>query len=268
LEDIRAGLRLCRASGWNQLEDDWRVFLTSPGSGGFLAEKDGRAVGSVTFLRYDSFAWIAMMLVDPQERGTGIGTQLMNQALLALKDATCIGLDATPSGELLYRRFSFVNDYNLARYKSVVEPARFGTPSGKARPMDAADLPDVFHCDRNIFGADRSDLLASLFRRAPECAWIANDGYIFGRPGHLYHQLGPVVAGDCETARALVAHCCSTLAGRRFAIDAPQLDPEWREWLESVGFEEERPFVRMFRRGDTRPGAPARQYAITGPEFA
>ena len=31
LEDIPDGLRLCRASGWNQVEEDWRVFLTSPG---------------------------------------------------------------------------------------------------------------------------------------------------------------------------------------------------------------------------------------------
>ena len=27
--DIEAGLRLCRASGWNQLEADWRTFLES-----------------------------------------------------------------------------------------------------------------------------------------------------------------------------------------------------------------------------------------------
>jgi len=39
-------------------------------------------------------------------------------------------------------------------------------------------------------------------------------------------------------------------------------------WLTSVGFLEERMFVRMFREGDTRPGIPARQYAVTGPEFA
>jgi GNAT superfamily N-acetyltransferase len=264
VEDIPAGLRLCRASGWNQLDDDWRVFVTSPGSGGFLAEKDGRAVGSVAFLRYDSFAWIAMIIVDPQERGAGIGTQLMNQALLALKDAACVGLDATPAGELLYRHFDFVNDHHMARYKSAVEP---GIPFGRARRMDAADLPDVLRRDRDVFGADRGDLLVSLFRRAPECAWIADSGYAFGRPGHLYHQLGPIVADDFDTARTLVTHCRSALAGRRFAIDAPQRDPEWLEWLKSIGFEEERPFVRMFRRGDKRPRLMGLQYAIAGPEF-
>jgi len=51
-------------------------------------------------------------------------------------------------------------------------------------------------------------------------------------------------------------------------LAAPQFDREWLAWLASVGFVEERPFVRMFRRHDRHPGEPARQYAITGPEFA
>ena len=38
-EDIPAGMGLCRAAGWNQLEEDWRVFLRSPGSGAFFAPR-------------------------------------------------------------------------------------------------------------------------------------------------------------------------------------------------------------------------------------
>ena len=30
MEDIAGGLRLCHASGWNQLEEDWRLFMDSP----------------------------------------------------------------------------------------------------------------------------------------------------------------------------------------------------------------------------------------------
>src|SRR5260370_27769717 len=108
MEDIAAGMRLCRAAGWNQVEEDWRVFLYSPGSGGFLAEKEGRVVATVAWMRYDSLAWIAMMLVDPQERGAGIGAQLMEQALSALSGAGCVGLDATPLGEPFYLRYGFV----------------------------------------------------------------------------------------------------------------------------------------------------------------
>jgi GNAT superfamily N-acetyltransferase len=270
-DDIAAGMRLCHAAGWNQVEEDWRVFLHSPGSGGFLAEKDGCVVGTVAFMRYDSLAWIAMMLVDPEERGAGIGRQLMEQALSAVTDAGCVGLDATPLGGPLYRRFGFVNEYGMVRTKASIEGAKFEMP-GHARRMTLDDLADVLVRDREVFGADRGALLAALIHRAPECAWIVKDtavhGYCFGRPGRLYHQLGPVVAEDRATACDLVAHCFSQLDGKRFAIDAPRLDGEWVAWLESVGFAEERLFVRMFRTGHAHPGTPARQYAITGPEFA
>jgi GNAT superfamily N-acetyltransferase len=271
--DIPAGMRLCRAAGWNQLEEDWRVFLEYAGSGAFLVNKEERAVGTAAFLRYDSFAWIAMMLVDPEERGAGIGAQLLEEAVAAVSDVDCIGLDATPLGEPLYRRFGFTNDYALVRTKATIEAARFGTPSGRARRLQREDLPGVLARDKEVFGADRGRLLRSLLLRAPECAWVVKEGaevrgYCFGRPGRLYHLLGPVVADERDTACDLVTACFAALDGKSFAIDAPRLDNEWVAWLASVGFAEERPFVRMFLEGHKHPGIPFRQYAIGGPEFA
>jgi GNAT superfamily N-acetyltransferase len=272
-QDIAGGLRLCRASGWNQLEEDWGLFLESAGSGGFLIERDGKVLGTAAYMRYDALAWVAMMLVDPAERRAGFGAQLLAEALAALADASCVGLDATPLGEPLYRRFGFVADYSLARTKSIVDCARLPEPAGMARPMEKRDLEAVCRKDREVFGADRSGLLASLFGRAPECGWVIDDaagvtGYTFGRPGHLYSQLGPVVAADAGAAREMVTRCLSQLGGRALAIDAPLLDLEWLEFLKSVGFVEERRFVRMFLRGHRHPGIPERQYAICGPEFA
>jgi hypothetical protein len=92
-------------------------------------------------------------------------------------------------------------------------------------------------------------------------------GYTFGRPGWLFHQLGPVVAADAATARDLVTRCLSPLGGRKLAMDVPLVDAEWLDFLQSAGFVEERRFVRMFLRGHVHPGIPTRQYAIGGPEF-
>ena len=271
-DDIASGMRLCRESGWNQMEDDWRVFLDSPGGGGFLAEKDGRVVGTSAFLRYDGLSWVAMMLVDPAERGAGLGAHLLQDVLARLKDAPCVGLDASPLGERLYRHFDFVNDLALVRMKTTLDAARFAARS-EVHPMRAADLSRVMERDREVFGADRASLLGSLLERAPECAWVTEggakvSGYAFGRRGRLYHQVGPIVALESATAQALAEACFSQLDGKLCAIDVPRLDGEWLAWLGSAGFVEERPFVRMFRRGHRHPGVPTRQYAITGPEFA
>ena len=271
--DIAGGLSLCHASGWNQLEADWRLFLESPASGALLVERAGQALGTAAYMRYDALAWIAMMLVDPAERRAGLGAQLLSAALTALTGASCIGLDATPAGEPLYRKFGFEGSYTLARTKVTVDPARFPKPTGDARRMLPGDLPAVFRHDREVFGADRSRLLASLFLRAPECAWVAYDaagvtGYTYGRPGRLYRQLGPVVAADSDGAKDLLTRCLVPLGGVAFALDVPLLDAAWLDFVQSAGFVEERRFLRMFLHGHVHPGVPARQYAICGPEFA
>jgi GNAT superfamily N-acetyltransferase len=260
--DINAGLRLCREARWNQLEEDWRMFVAPPNRA-WLIEHDGEVIGTSALARYDKLAWIAMMLVDPAERRAGHGRRLLSAALEAAGNVQCVGLDATPIGEPLYRKFGFVKSHSLVRLTFTGSPA---VCRGEARPLVPADLSSICAVDREVFGADRSRLLASLLARAPESAWILDGrGYGFGRPGHLYHQLGPIVARDLETARALVTHA---LLDRPTVIDAPQFDSDWITWLKSIGFVEQRCFTRMFLRGHDHPGDPTRQYAIAGPEFA
>src|SRR3954463_3771144 len=115
--EIPAGLRLCRLSGWNQLEDDWSVFLRSSPVGSQIAEKDGEVVGTVATLRYqDRFSWLSMILVDPRERRGGIGTRLLSEGLALLEDEACVRLDATPTGRQLYGQHGFRDEYPLARF--------------------------------------------------------------------------------------------------------------------------------------------------------
>jgi GNAT superfamily N-acetyltransferase len=252
--DIADGLRLCRASNWNQLDDDWHFFLDHGGAR--LAVDDGdKVVGSVAWLPFgDDFAWLSMMLVDPAVRRGGIGSRLMEAALAELEGRT-VRLDATPAGEPMYRKFGFVTEYPLGR--CVVSEGR---PAQGFRPMTTDDLPAIFARDREVFGADRSGLLADLYRRAPEYAWIGRDAYCFGRPGHIHPQIGPVVASDFETAEDLVDHVVHIHGGREFFIDPTQMKG-------GLIYPVVRPFLRMCLGGVRQFGDLHRQYAITGPEF-
>lgn len=255
--DIPAGLELCRLSNWNQLEPDWKVFLCTPEGAGWVVERDGAIIGTVAALRYGAeFTWLSMMLVHPDARRSGAGTLLMETALEALAGERSIRLDATPSGEPLYRRFGFIGEYELVRAKATAPPVHH-----EGRAFTA----DVFAQDIHVFGADRGRLLASLRERAPEMALAIPGGYCFGRPGYRYRQIGPVVADCEETARELILNCMNG----DVAIDVPRI--HWKflpgnTWLENLGFRIERPFLRMYR-GEQPPGIPEQQFAITGPEF-
>jgi GNAT superfamily N-acetyltransferase len=278
-EDIAAGLRLCRMSLWNQVEDDWRCFLDWAEAGGRLAENDGAVVGTVAFLRYGHcFSWLSMMLVDPSARHAGIGSRLLEAALDALAEESCVRLDASPAGEALYRRYGFVPEHGLTRARIIVAGEQFRRSPEKMRPIAPSDLAEISAWDQEVFGADRSRLLASFHKRAPELAWAAWEeacggtatsllGYCFGRPGYRYGQLGPIVAESQSVARELVSHCLAGQDGQTLVVDAPRLVPEWTEWLESAGFEMERPFLRMQRGENRNPGIPERQFGIAGPEF-
>src|SRR5260370_18807817 len=171
VDDIPAGLRLCRASGWNQLESDWRVFLNWNPSTCRVGEGDGNVVGTIAALRYgDSFTWLSMILVEPTERGAGIGTRL-----LALLRQDCVRLDATPLGQPIYARNDFVDEYPLIRMTATVHAVDFDNVPSCVRPMHEEDLEHVLLRDRAVFGADRSRLLRSLFQLAPRYAWIAGN---------------------------------------------------------------------------------------------
>ena len=253
--DLGEGFRLCRASNWNQLEDDWRFFLDHGGAS--LAEQDGAVVGSVGWLPFgDDFAWLSMMLVDPGARRGGIGSRLMEEALAALKGQH-VRLDATPAGEPMYRKFGFLDEYRLARTK--VEGGG-GRVSPNVRPIFPDDLPEIVARDREVFGADRSALLADLLHRGPDFAWIGRDAYCFGRPGHLFPQIGPVVASNASAAREIVEHCLALFPGWSFVLDLPDRP-------DGLGFEVLRPFLRMSLGEVRRHGRPEHVFAITGPEF-
>ncbi len=269
--DIDAGLRLCRASGWNQVRRDWEWFLTITPGGSCVAEDDGSVVGTVATVRYGTrFGWIGMVLVDPAVRGRGIGTRLLDHALALLSDLPSVRLDATPAGHNLYLTRQFADEgliHRLQAIASVANPLADGV-----RLMVECDLVEVSAMDEQVFGADRAAMLRWMWQGAPGYAWVAQPGsrvtgYAFGRHGHDFEHLGPVVATDVETARHLATACLGAHPNRRFVVDAPVGAPSWSEALETLGFRYQRPVIRMARSTGRIPGDPSRQFAVLGPEF-
>jgi GNAT superfamily N-acetyltransferase len=269
--DVAAGLALCRASGWNQTEQDWRFFLTAAPHGALVAQEDGRVIGTTATLPYGSFTWISMVLVDPVARGRHVGTALLRRGLEVAGAAATVRLDATPAGEAIYRQLGFVDEYRLARWCLDVVPPSSAARSS-ARPIARADWAVIREQDEDVFGASRFGLLQRLAGEAPEYARVVRRGrqvrgYLFGRHGHNREHLGPLVADGPDTAVALLESVLAEQSTRRFYLDVPDDREQWRAVLVAMGFAIERPFLRMHRGPLTTPGQPSATYAIAGPEF-
>lgn len=286
--DIPAGLRLCRASGWNQTARDWAFFLAAAPHGALVAVDAGVVVGTVSTLPYGAFTWISMVLVDPAARGRGIGTRLLTEGILLVPKDSTARLDATPAGERVYRKRGFEGEFGLARWSGPARTPAFSPrrpladslappwlllgASARRRPLASPDWPAVLERDALAFGASRADLLARLALEAPEYAWVAEAGgtlrgYVFGRRGHARDQIGPLIADNADTAAGLLDACLAAHADRTVFIDVPEAQPAFRARLIDLGFAIERPFLRMHLGPLTAPGRPGDVYAITGPEF-
>lgn len=259
-QDIPAALALCRASGWNQVERDWRHFLHLNPSGCRALEHDGILAGTVTTLRYaPQLAWIGMLLVHPSQRGHGIGTMLLEEALRLLEDVPSIWLDATLAGHALYLKLGFEEDAHLARMVCL-------SPTPQQSNLPAFRLTDeIAALDRGVFGADRATHLQWLAEGCKEGAYsLAGDrAFILSRRGERFFHLGPLIAPDPSIAEQLVRAAIGRLP---VIIDVPR-EPAWLERLRVLGFEEQRAFIRM-RKGPAGGKRPhAWEFAIGGPEF-
>jgi len=274
VEDISSGMGLKNAAGWNQLEQDWKLFLDSSVDGSMVAEYQQKVIGTVTTVNYSGrFSWIGMLLVDPEIRRMGIGTTLLKEAIFKAKDKGTIRLDATPKGKLLYDTLGFKDEYGLHRF----EIKDYTTNLSQLKKQDClkisdTDLPAIIKFDQSIFGATRAGILNSLYKMGRDYAWIYRSrnnimGYCFGRPGSNFEQIGPIVSMNEEIAFSLLCHAIEQCKGRPVIIDIPDDQKAFRKSVTDIGFEIQRPFIRMFLGKHPYPGKPELQFAIAGPEI-
>jgi ribosomal protein S18 acetylase RimI-like enzyme len=275
--DIPSGMRLKQISGWNQTAQDWERFLTASPGGCFVAELEGKVCGTATTISYEQrFAWVGMVLVDPEFRGRGLGARLLARAIehLDAGKISTIKLDATPLGKPLYEKLGFVSEYEIERWTLRTSSAS-STRTYRFRPrgvLSPDSLDSIFELDRDIFGADRSSLLESLHREVPDftfAIWNADivEGYAFGRRGCYADHLGPWMATDAQVARQLLEAFLASCGRDTVVVDCLKSNTMARSLLQSVGFNYSRALTRMYRGANLHPGRAERLCAILGPEF-
>jgi GNAT superfamily N-acetyltransferase len=269
IQDIPESMQLKDAAGWNQTSSDWMRFISASPEGCFVAESEGRVVGTSTSIVYeDRFAWIGMVLVDSQYRGQGIGTSLLQRVVQHLdsRRIQCMKLDATPHGKPVYQKLGFVSEYEIERWMLKRPPKAIVSACPPVKCEDALQF------DREVFGADRSVLLRSLADAAPEFTRVVEqesrvDGYIFGRRGSRADHLGPWVALNRNVAEMLLVEFLLQSNRELVFVDCLPRNPWTLPLLRAHHFHFSRPLTRMFRGTNVFAGKPELLLAVLGPEF-
>jgi ribosomal protein S18 acetylase RimI-like enzyme len=273
-KDIPVGMRLKEIAKWNQLEQDWQLFLESSQTGSLVAEYEGKIVGTVTSVNYGKrFSWLGMLLVDPSIRRMGLGTKLLTEAMRLSADYGTIRLDATPAGKLVYDTLGYKDEFYLSRYEiEKCDIISLPEPEQRCYKMTQNDIEQVIDFDQEIFGAPRPKILKALFSMEPSYAWVLRSGdhltgYCLGRPGSNFEQIGPIVAYDFDAASCLLLHALKECDGEAVILDIPDDQKDFRSLVDKIGFSIQRPFIRMYHGEHPYPGFPEYQYTIAGPEI-
>ncbi|MCL5278393.1 MAG: GNAT family N-acetyltransferase [Planctomycetes bacterium] len=270
IADIPLGLKLARQAGWNQIETDWRRFLTMQPDGCFVGELDGTAVATTAAFIFGPVAWIAMVLVDIDSRRKGVATTLLKHALEFLdgQGVKTVRLDATAAGQPVYEKLGFVPEYPLSRYVGTPKPS----PKSAALmlpPTIGRQLKAIAAFDCEMTATPREKMLARLFEESPDLTRVLYregrvEGYVTGRRGANATLIGPCIA-TAHAGPVLLNEALSRCAGQPVFIDVPRDNAPAIEIVENSGLTVQRHFTRMCRGARIQDHVEA-IWASSGPE--
>lgn len=262
--DVPAAHALSQAVRWPHRTEDWQFVLRL--GAGFVAEEDGAVIGSgLCWKQGEHHASLGMIIVSPAHQGKGIGRELM-QRLLDELGQRCTLLNATQAGQPLYERLGFVATGTLCQHQgtmAVVPPVSLAG-GAQVRLAEPEELAAIIALANRATGMERDAVVRELAAVA-EVSVLERDGVLLGfsimRRFGRGHVIGPLVAPDAESAKALIAHWSGPYAASFVRIDINGASG-LGTWLEQAGLPQTDTAVIMARNGLPRQDDSIQQFAI------
>ena len=260
-QDLEFAQSLRAIAGWNQTDQDWVRMLEYSPEGCFAYEQDGQPVATATTVCYShELAWIGMILVHPDFRRRGIATFLLEHCLnylLNQKQVQCVKLDASAEGQTIYEKLGFKEEYALSRWGGHSKQLSDCSAQKGTWPQETLD--------HEAFGVNRQEYFHKLSKDSLHTLnWRTGFGMI--RDGSIKKYLGPIIAKNQETGRALVTNLLNTIPSSTLIFwDIPEDNLPAVQLAEELNFRRDRSLLRM-SIGKHVSSNPNLQWAISGPE--
>ncbi|WLW53727.1 GNAT family N-acetyltransferase [Streptomyces sp. YU58] len=211
LRDLTACADLSEDRGWPREEHKWGFLLTA-GKGYGIDAPDGGLAAACVVTEYGpqsrpDLGAIGMVLVAERHSRQGVGRRLMRH-VVSLMGPTPLTLHATPNGRPLYEDLGFKVTGRAEMLRGRFTPD--GTePEVATRAATAEDLAALVRLDEEVFGTDRTPIITRLPAFADQLRVAEQNGRITGYaaawPNMDTHVVGPLIAVDTGTAKALLA---------------------------------------------------------------
>ncbi|MFP3989269.1 GNAT family N-acetyltransferase [Streptomyces sp. E11-3] len=241
--DVIACADLSEDRGWPREEHKWGLLLAAGTGYGIDAPDGGLLTACVTTdygpREHPDLTAIGMVLVAERYARQGVGRRLMRQ-VLADAAPTPLTLHATANGAPLYEELGFKTIGRAEMVRGHFRPTAAAAPGVRTRPATAEDLPPLLRLDAEVFGTDRTHMITRLPAFADQLRVAEVDGEITGYaaawPNMDTHVIGPLIARDTETAKALVASLAEG-TDRVLRTDIDVRHEELLTWIKAQGVE-------------------------------
>ncbi|GGX82112.1 acetyltransferase [Streptomyces minutiscleroticus] len=238
--DLPACADLSENRGWPREEHKWGLLLAA-GTGYGIDDPDGGLVSACVVTEYGArerpeLGAIGMVLVAERHARQGVGRRLMRH-VLAEMGTTPLTLYATAYGRPLYEELGFKATGRAEMVRGRFRPGG-PAPAIATRRAAADDIAAIVRLDEQVFGADRTHVIARLPAFTDRLHVAEENGSLIGYaaiwPNMDTHVVGPLIARDTETAKALVTSLAE-YSDRPLRTDVDVRHEELLAWLKKRG---------------------------------
>ncbi|MXM65657.1 GNAT family N-acetyltransferase [Streptomyces sp. HUCO-GS316] len=242
LRDLTACADLSGDRGWPREEHKWGLLLAA-GKGYGMDDPDGGLVSACVVTEYGpqerpDFGAVGMVLVADRHARKGVGRRLMRHIVAAM-GPTPLTLHATPYGRPLYEELGFKVTGRAEMLLGRFTPGR-PAPTVTTRAATAEDLTTILRLDEEVFGSDRTHIITRLPAFADQLRVAEDNGRIVGYaaawPNMDTHVVGPLIARDTETAKALLT-ALAARTDRPLRTDIDVRHEELLAWAKERGLQ-------------------------------
>jgi hypothetical protein len=253
VDEMRLIAGWAAAEGWNPGDGDESVFHPADPGGFLVGRLDGRAISSISAVRYGSgHGFIGLYITVPEHRGNGYGHRTWQVGMERLAGRN-VGLDGVVAQQGNYRKSGFREAWVTTRFHGVL------TGAGRAAGVEIVDARSVGFgelaaYDRRFFPAERDAFLALWITAPGRRAVVARRGaaivgFAARRPAGNADRIGPLFADSPEVAETLLTALSSGDSEGPVMIDVPADNRAATELAERAGLKPAWDTARMYTGG-------------------